>query len=183
MRKIKILRIVSLIIVTLIIFLCVTPIYINRVYDAIEIKLDDPTYLTNCQITVSGYYFLNLFTNDTLKGKIVVSDYLFTRDEMESIEFSSYGAPLFYYQYDDDSTNAYPNRIEYCLGKLFTNLFLREICITVLSDNPKNKASESKPSGNWGGWSPEDGYCIVASVSTREDALRILQNYELAITA
>lgn len=46
----------------------IIPIPMNRAYDAIEIKLDDPNYLVNRQVIIHDKYYINIFTNDRFVG-------------------------------------------------------------------------------------------------------------------
>lgn len=77
-KKSKFVKWVS-IICSIIIFLAfIIPIPINREYDAIEIKLDDPSYLVQRKIKIRGKYHWNILTRDVFDGQIIVSDYEIT---------------------------------------------------------------------------------------------------------
>ncbi|GEM_PF-626615 len=152
------------------------PIPLNLVYDAIEIKLDDASYVVPCQVKVSGKYHMNLFNDDMFDGQISISDYRLTDEKMSEVYFAEDGWPLEYSYaagYDNDDR---PNRYTYFLGRLYSKSWFRNMAIIVYSDNPVNKDGGGKAEGDWGGWNENDGYCIVPLAADREDAIEILSD-------
>lgn len=175
MRLSKTIHIIKWIALILVILLYVMPIPINRTFDAIEIKLDDPSYIVPCKIKVYGKYYKNLFTDDVFNGQIIVSNYKLTNQKMRKVYFLKDGCPLEYYydtgRYDSDGHKIYE---EYSLGHLYSKSWFRRMIIGVYDNNALNKDGNGKVNGDWGGWSTIDGYCIVTNASTREEAINIL---------
>lgn len=154
----------------------IIPIPINRVYDAVEIKIDDTSYIVKRQIKIHGKYYKNLFYDDVFNGQIAVSDYKLTNEKMLKVYFSKDGSPLIYYyypigEYDRDGRKT---RKEYILGILNSKPLFRDMVICVFSNNPLNKDKIEGNSINWGGWNEQSGYCIVPKASNREEAINIL---------
>lgn len=175
MRLSKRIHTIKWIALILVILLYVIPIPINKTFDAIEIKLDDPSYIVPCKIKVYGKYYKNLFTDDYFNGHIIVSNYKLTNEKMRKVYFLKDGCPLEYY-YDTGRYDSYGNKIyeEYILGHLYSKTWFRRMTISVYRNNALNKEGNGKINGNWGGWSTIDGYCIVTNATTREEAINIL---------
>ncbi len=177
-KKVIIKRIIiTIALLTFLIF--IIPIPINRVYDAIEIKLDDPNYLVECQVKIKGKYHINLFTDDSFVGQISVSDYKLTNEKMDNVYFSDIGCPLFYTYTSGYDTDGRVKRYDYCLGRMYSKPLFRQMTITVFSDNPLNKAEGGKTQGSWGTWNERNGYCIVPLADTREEAINKLIKYKV----
>lgn len=126
------------------------PIPINKTYNAKEIKLDNPTYVVDRQIEVSGYYYINLFTTDVFKGRITVSGYPRTATaqmDMRSIRASA------------------------SIAMVFSKGLLGEMRILPYTQNYTEKDVFPRP---YGGWDTASGYCIAAGVSSREQVLDLL---------
>jgi len=133
------------------------PIHIDKTLSAVEIKLDDPSYLQECTITITGSYHLNLFVDDTFEGAIAVSGYSQTLEKISPVHFSKEGCPLFYRRfkegfYDEDGRLT---RFEYCLGRIMSGRFFHNVIIVVFSNNPLDKDGGWKEHGSWGGWMKE----------------------------
>jgi len=178
-KKIKIVKWIFMALLIVMFLAFVVPIPMNNVYDAIEIKLDDPNYLVKCQVKIYGKYHMNLFTDDMFDGKIVVSDYKLTNEKMSKMYFSDDGWPLEYIYVAGHDTEGRSNRDTYFLGRLYSKSWFRQMSIIVFSDNPVNKNEGGKAEGSWGDWNENDGYCIVPLANTREEALNILTKNEL----
>ncbi len=161
----KICKIVFLIVAISFMLLHMISIPINKKYDAIEIKLDDPSYLEKCTVSLDGSYQFNFLSADTFKGRITVSTYPRTYDKMEKVDITKKdGYPLSYGTYDN----------LYQFAMLSSDVLLNNIVLLVYS-NPMYEDNKSRPLDiNHVGWSSTDGYCIVPSVSTREDAIEKL---------
>lgn len=147
------------------------PIPINKTYNAKEIKLDDPTYVVDRQIEVSGYYYINLFTTDVFKGRITVSGYPRTATaqmDMRSISINRDGAVLdYYYTQSRDEAQAK----NHLFGMVFSKRLLGEMCILPYTQNYTERDVFPRP---YGGWDTASGYCIAAGVSSREQVLDLL---------
>ncbi|KYH29713.1 hypothetical protein CLTEP_27060 [Clostridium tepidiprofundi DSM 19306] len=152
----------------------VIPIPINRVYDAIEIKIDDPSYIVQCQVKIQGRYHWNLFFDDMFDGQIVISDYKLTNEKLSKVYLSDDGWPLEYTYLSEEDVNGRPNRYTFFLGRLYSRSWFRKMAIIVFSKNSLNKDGDGKISGNWGDWNEDDGYCIVPLATSREEAIDIL---------
>ncbi|MCX7903498.1 MAG: hypothetical protein N2486_03200 [Caloramator sp.] len=174
-RKIDIIKWVSLFIIIIALLVFFIPIPINKTYDAIEIKLDDPSYIVRCQVKIHGKYYKNLFINDAFDGQIAVSDYKLTNEKMRKVYFLKDGCPLEYY-HDTGRKDSNGHRIyeEYILGRIYSKSWFRGMTICVYNDNPLNKNVGWKVEGDWGGWDNQHGYCIVPNATSREEALNIL---------
>ncbi|MCX7883466.1 MAG: hypothetical protein N2448_00280 [Caloramator sp.] len=96
-KRIDIIKWISFFLIIVIFLLYVIPIPINKVYNALEIKLDDSSYIVKCQVKVCGKYYKNLFTKDVFDGQIIVSDYKLTNEKMRKVYFLKDGCPLEYY--------------------------------------------------------------------------------------
>ena len=149
------------------------PIPIDTKIEAIEIKLDEPSYIHECSITINGAYNLNLFTDDTFSGTIAVSSYDQTLEKMSTVYFSKDGCPLYYHRFEEGSYNeaGQPIRYEYSLGKMMSGRLFRNMIIAVYSENPLNKDGGWKEGGSWETWNERDGYCIVTDVHSYEEAI------------
>jgi len=159
-----------------VVLLFTIPIKINKTLSAIEIKLDDPSYLQECNITITGFYHLNLFVDDTFEGAIAVSGYSQTLEKMSTVHLSKEGCSLYYHRfeeglYDEDGRL---KRFEYSLGNIMIGRFFNNMVIAVYSDNPLDKDRGWKEYGSWGTWNERDGYCIVSNVSSYEEAVQTL---------
>ncbi|WP_411676323.1 hypothetical protein [Caproicibacter sp.] len=183
-KRIKKLIQIFFILLSIIILFHLIPIPFHSVYDAKEIKLDDPSYLENCQIHISGYYHLNVFQEDTFSGQITVSDYRLTSEKMSDVKISSNGDHLDYSFQETCRGNSPPVKMCYSLGLMFSKRFFHDLCILVYEENTQNKNGGAvqfgKPTG-WV-WGEENGYCIVPNASSREEALNKLRKLGLINT-
>ncbi len=162
----KICKIVFLIVAISFMLLHMISIPINKKYDAIEIKLDDPSYLEKCTVSMKGSYQFNILSEDTFKGQITVSTYPRTYDKMEKVDVTREGdcsGTLWYGTYE----SLYP------FAMLSSDMLLNNIVLLVKS-NPMYEDNKSRPLHISVSWGSDDGYCIVPSVSTREDAIEKL---------
>lgn len=173
-RKINIIKWIPSFLIIVVLLVLVIPIPINKVYDAIEIKLDDSSYIVRCQVKVYGKYYKNLFTDDVFDGQIVVSDYKLTTEKMSKVHFCNDGWPLEYNYVIGYDINGRRIWGTYFLGRLYSKSWFRGMTISVFSDNPLNKDGDGKVEGDWGGWNDRNGYCIVPNAANREEALNIL---------
>ncbi len=159
----------------IIVFLVFTiPIPINKVYDAIEIKLDVPSYFVQCQVKSYGKYHWNLFSDDMFDGQIVVSNYKLTTEKMSKVYFSDDGWPLEYNYIAGYDTDGRPSWDTFFLGRLYSKSWFQQMTITVFSGNQANKTGGEKTKMSRGSWSERDGYCIVPLAASREKALDLL---------
>jgi hypothetical protein len=150
------------------------PFPINKELNAVEIKLDDPSYLETRTIHISGTYRFNLLKGNTFEGQIFVPEYELTSEKMDKVEFIrdadyDYGYSLSYRYEIGTDVDGRPIREYYFLGRIISGPLLYRPVILVYS---KNK-------GGTGGWGSDSGYCIVPSASNREEALEILEKYDI----
>lgn len=152
------------------------PFPINKELDAVEIKLDDPSYLETHKIYISGKYRFNLFTDNTFQGQISVPEYELTSNEMERLQFIKgidHESPLVYTYKEGVGTDGRPITKYYDFGKIVSRPLLYRTVI-VLYEQYEGK------DGDYGGhFNSNTGHCIVPFVSDREEALKILEKYDI----
>jgi len=149
----------------------IIPIPVHRKYDAVEIKIDDPSYLVSCQVEIRGQYHWNIFTSDMFEGQIIIPDYELTSNRMSNVYFSDEGWPLEYY-ISGSNVNGPAIGDSIFLGRFYSKPWFNQMVITVYGEN---KGLE----GNQGGWSTVDGYCIVPLAKNRDEAMKILLKHGL----
>ena len=174
-RKIVV-NVIIAILLLLVVLVFIVPIPVSREYAALEVKLDDPSYIAQRTVIVSGYYHFNLFSDDQFTGKITIPDYEWTQQDLETVQFMKDGCPLIYYNYDDKDGNGGLVKTEYFFGEIYSGLLFRNMCIAVFSENTNDLNAEN-PSG--GSWHSADGICIVPAVSTRQEALDVLKSNDV----
>lgn len=155
-----------------IILIYIIPFPINKKFDAIEIKLDDPSYLETRRISISGNYRFNLFTDNTFQGQIFVPEYELTSGKMDKIQFMKdidNGCPLVYKNESGTIADGRPLEEYYSFGRILSEPLLHRMVILVYG--------QSK--GDVSVWNSSTGYCIVPFVSNREEALKILKKYNI----
>lgn len=165
--------------VILFILMHLIPFPVNRDYPAKQIWLNDPTYMEECTISISGYYHFNLFTGDTFTGQVTLSDYPLTAESMLPLTFSPDGSFLDYRYKLKSGNDSLPVTMSYSFGILFGRPMMRDICIIVYTDPISEAHGRREPSGNGGSWNGTDGYCIVASVGSHKEAVDALKKYNL----
>lgn len=136
MKEKKIIRTIKEIVLALFILIIIPliiPIPINKVYNAVEIKLDDPNYCVNCQVKINGKYHINLLTDDMFDGQIAVSDYSLTNKEMSKIIFYDYdiGYPLEYHYYKGYDEDGHRIRYTYFLGHIHAKPLFHQMDIVL----------------------------------------------------
>ena len=100
------------------ILLYTIPIPINRKLDAVEIKMDDPSYLETRTIHIKGNYRFNLLKANTFKGQIFVPEHEITSEEMLTV-FSAENGDIGYeglieYRYENGTdVNGRPDYMDY----------------------------------------------------------------------
>ena len=158
------------------------PFPVKSEVPALEIKLDDPSYVVERTITVSGYYHINVFKENSFRGQISVSDYCLTSDKMVSpIYLGKESSPLEYYGYQKDPPSSpHADRYNYKLGYICAKPFMGDPMIMVLSENPLHTdAGAMTGAGSWGNWSEENGVCIVPYAKNRDEAISTLIKRDL----
>ena len=153
------------------------PFPVKTEVPALEIKLDDPSYVVERTITVSGSYHINAFKENSFHGQISVSEYFLTSEKMVSpIYLSKESSPLEYYSYrTDPPSSPRAERYNYTLGYIAAKPFMGDPIIMVLSENPLHTdAGAITGAGSWGNWSEEDGVCIVPYAKNRDEAISTL---------
>ncbi len=148
------------------------PFKINREYEAIEIKIDDESYLETKTINMTGKYKFNIFTDDTFEGQITIPEYEITSWKMNTIDFDKNGAMIWYRL---DTGFDHEGRVNFkyeALGDFYYNPFKPNPVILLQGRNKPNTPKEM------GGWGDDEGYCIVFNTSSREEALKIVSKYE-----
>lgn len=138
-KKVRIIKRILIIFLAIMFLTFLVPIPINRVYDAVEIKLNDPSYFVPCQVKIHGKYHWNLFTDDMFEGQVTVSDYKYTNEKMSKLYIGDDGYPLEYNYTDGYDVEGHQNRKTYFLGHLYSKSWFRQMVITVFSDNPVDK--------------------------------------------
>ena len=172
----KIITFGSLVCIVLLLFLSVVPIPVHKTLSAIEIKLDDPSYSEMCDITINGFYHFNPLSVDFFEGSISVSGYSQTTQTMARVRFHKDGTALYYNRMADDlSDGNEQKRLEYCLGRLMSKRFFRNMVITVFSENPLDKGQGWKEGGSWGTWNERNGYCIVPGAHNYTEGIQKLR--------
>jgi hypothetical protein len=166
---------VVLILLILLILIHIIPFPVNRELKAVEIKLDDPSYLETRTIHISGTYRFNLFTKDTFNGKIFVPQYeLTTKGTSEEVEFSKdpnvgRGFPLSYRYGAAIDTEGRLQENYYFFGRFISKPLMYSPAILVYQKYIDGTGGLS--------WNGRDGYCIVASADSREEPLEILRKH------
>lgn len=179
MKKInwkKVIKKLIAILVMLFVLVHMIPFTITKDINAIEIKLDDPSYLEERTIQVSGKYYLNLLVEDKFRGKIIISDYKITSGKMETIWFSEESGSLVYQFVIGKNEHKHPIKETYILGPIIAKPLLRNMAILLYNENVQDKNGDLRTGTNHGGyWDSIKGYCLVAEVNNREDALAVLK--------
>lgn len=152
---------------------------VNRDYPAKQIWLNDPTYMEECTISISGYYHFNLFTGDTFTGQVTLSDYPLTAESMLPLTFGLDGAFLNYRYELTPVGESLPATMSYDFGIIYSKPMMREVCIIVYTAPSSEAHGRREPSGKGGSWNNTDGYCIVASVGSHREAVDALKKYDL----
>jgi hypothetical protein len=175
-KKSKIIKWILRVVAVVMFLALIIPIPINKEYDAIEIKLDDPSYLVKRKINIKGKYYWNILTSDMFEGRITVSDYDFTETKkMDNIYIPYDNGCLIEYtetiKYGPNSRDV--RKYFYPLGRLFSKPWFRNMAMIIYEQNIpyKDKSNNIKQQGGWG---TADGYCIVASAKTYKEAIKIL---------
>lgn len=152
------------------------PLKVDKEIEAVGIKLNDTSYLETHKVTMFGYYRFNLFTQDTFEGQITILDQEITSEIMRKVIFYDDGGSLTYSiptgiiraggipEYDD----------EY-FGHLLYNPFMHNLVIKVF----ERVFEDDKYNGKSSRWSSSTGYCIVSSVNNREEAIYVLEKYDI----
>ena len=141
------------------------PVPVHRTVNCLELALDDPGYGVSRQVTISGSYRWRLIGRDSFDGSIQVEGYPLTWEEPLT---SARGIPALTFE-DGTATLEYGPWMEgQIFGVISAKPLLRRFVIQVF---------EPSPDGRGGGWSTEDGRCIVSDASTREEALAVLQGF------
>lgn len=161
------------IIIMLFFFVLIVPFPVNRTYDAIEIKLDDPNYLVKRQVKISGTYHINILESCDFKGQIEVSGYPLTAEKMGDLYSMPTGAPITYSYDKGVDSQGYPNRQYYFFGRLYSKLFLSKPLILVYVQTSPSTAS----------WGAREGYALVPNVDNFYDAIDVLKDrlYDLGM--
>jgi hypothetical protein len=165
----KIFKILAIISIISFFLLHTISIPISREYDAIEIKLDDPSYIENCKVSINGKYYFNFLIADAFEGDIKVSSYPVTNKKIDRVEIVK-DYTLWYYSLENK------NKVWHPFAILSSDVLFKNMVLLVKS-NPMYNNHEIRPAGTSASWNEIDGYCIVPSVNTREDAINKL--YEL----
>ncbi|MCG8540868.1 MAG: hypothetical protein MJA82_13155 [Clostridia bacterium] len=169
------------IIIAVIVLVHIIPFPINKQFETFEIKLDDDTYMDECTVSIKGKYYFNFFTKDKFVGKIIVSKYPLTNWEMNSIKVTRLlkgdDAYLSYRNktYNEDDKRWHTER--YALGYLMTNTLFNKIAIGIIANDDYPDNSERKGVEGW--WGTADGYMIVPSAKTRDEAIEKINEWSI----
>lgn len=176
---IMIIKRVIIIFIAMFILLYTIPIPINRNLDAVEIKIEDPSYFKTCTIYIKGNYYFNLLENNAFKGRIFVSGHEITSEQMFMVhlfkeEDAVYeGSVMYRYKIGTD-VDGRPDYMYYIFGSMYSKILLYKPIILVY-DKPEGDSEH----GWHQGWSPENSCCIISSVENREEALKALEEYNI----
>lgn len=172
-------KVLGCLLLLLIIFFII-PIPINKSYPAKEIQIGNPDSMVDCQVDIKGYYNFNIFTKDTFKGQIKISDYPLTGKNMRDLNLS-YGqddSEYIEYTYEEGyDKEGKPITMKYIFGFINTDRLFKNMCIMVFDENVKDKSSGAFPRLTGGfskSWAAEGGYCIVPFAETYDEAMEIV---------
>lgn len=134
---IKLLR--KVVIIILISPIIPIPIYLS--YNALEIKIDDPSYLVECKVNIKGFYFWSVFLEDKFYGQVILPDYKRTNEKMEKLHNIDYhyGDSLNYNYTEGIDYNGNPKCYTYNLGTMVIGPFFTKVAIQVYKNNAENK--------------------------------------------
>ena len=168
-------RIKTAILIVFILFILLynVPFNINKQIKAIEIKLDDPYYMEKRTINIVGKYHFNIFVSDIFRGRINAFEYGPTTEELRDFKFSksqNYLSSLVYeYKTSLRPGGCYNYDITF-LGSLYAMPLMKKTVIRIRNHDTNGKR---------GGW-PLGNYFLVANANNREEALKILEKYNIS---
>lgn len=161
MKVRKIINYLLIVVLSLMFYVYNVPIDIDKEFEALEISMTDPDFLQTCKVYVQGKYHKNLFGSDSFQGKIFTSNEPLTQSRF-----------LGGYIIDTELTLKYlPNEenlhVIYYYGTAEVLGHFDDILLVIDEDKfgPLPALGER-----------EHGDYVVASVSSREEALERIYN-------
>ncbi|WMJ23973.1 hypothetical protein RBG61_04700 [Paludicola sp. MB14-C6] len=146
----------------IIVLVCIFPIprKIDKIVPAFEWQNGNANYQKQTQIKIKGIYKDYLFRRDTFKGTICIDGYDYTSDgthELRPFTFFNNDAHL---QYMDKKTFYFKS-----LGTIYRNPNWDKTLICVYKELEGRRE-----------WSEDDGIIISAPATTREEAMKVVDN-------
>lgn len=142
---------------------------VTRIYDAIEIKIDDPSYTVPCRVEIRCFYHWNVLTDDMFEGRITVTGYDMTYRKMSNVFLNKDGYPLEYHISAHDAEGRAVSESSF-FGRIYAKPLFRQMMITVFGESKGIKEGQK-------GWSTVDGYCVVPGAENREEALKVVNTW------
>lgn len=161
-----------MIFIVLLIFIPI-PIKMNRTIPAIELLNSDDTYVEERTITIKGTYYwkvIKLFGQDVFQGNIVIDAYPVTSEKTIKKMKLKYNESIWlYYQNTKDMHDVIS------FGQINTRWLFRHFVI-FLSDQQKDEKTMNDQKSSY---STDSVYTMIPYATSREEALRELQNVKL----
>lgn len=152
MKRAWTVTVVILIVMTM--FVLNYPFNISKTFSSLEISIVDNDYSINREVTFTGKYHINIFSQDEFSGSIVIPGYEQTigAHQMRGINITQkdIGYPIIFRERDANNILHEPRHF----GTIYSKRFLQSFVIIVGSS-----------------YSDRDAICIVSNVENRTDAM------------
>lgn len=168
MDKKKILKNLIIVLVLAGILVFNIPFPMSKTIDALEIKMDDPNYLTPVKINLNGTYRVNLFSSDNFEGFISIDGYVLT--ESETPQWVNMQSNWQYLSYFIDPN--YISSLRPIFGRIYSIRNFREFIIQPQDLVAANREDAKKAIIKDGTVNFLDRILIVSNVKTREEAIQ-----------
>lgn len=142
------------------------PVPLYGSFPALEVKIDDPAYLAERTVSLSGTYYPNPFGQDIFRGTLQVSGYPITEFLLHDIQFGNDWTNTLWYSVDESPYH------DVLFGLISSKKWLRDFVLLVYEDQVPNVNTPQINGRPRRGWSTDSGYCIVPNAATRDAALR-----------
>lgn len=142
---------------------CNVPWPVQKTCRAVEIRMDDASYLVEREVRFAGRYDVNLFSADTFSGTIAVSGYPVTRERTTAVAVRARDDVFLYYGHGADAVP---------FGLLAAGPGLQRAAICVFDEWRGDKDVSA-------GWSTMDGCAVVCGAADRDEALARLRKCHL----
>ena len=145
------------------------PIPINRSVDVLEIKLNDPDYLSATKVVIEGKYYVNLFSKDTFEGRITVKGYAITEKDTPTLIVMDYPYwQLLAYELDPHSISS----LLLTYGRIYPTRFLSNFIIQPRDKVAENRSDAQKALSKNGYDDYVENIFLVPNVTTRDEAIQ-----------